>query len=699
MQINDVTRFPNLLPDITNSAWADSGKVDSNNYNYAGGNYSYNETVNFFLLNKDNPTLGNLTQALSLDTSKFYTLSMSIRSDKGITDDVSMVKVLYDNDTQQGLELVTFGNFYGCRMSYVYNFMGKGTIKNLRFQYVGDNNNNVFVSDVRLQQGQLDSQYVITPQDKQTYKAKLDNINSHWSNNYSNNALVNTMYTDTTNVYKHLTSLPSAYTTNMYPYRYAIECSDWSTLPKADPVPGGYNLTLNFSNGAITDGIKFNYLMGNVSLLVGNKDSKDHSYDEYQQNNTNYNNYCDISQYAYQMYMNASISKTYNYFNKLNSITWTGGGGFEYMNYYSTFPEGTPFTFKFTLVPDMKMTFQYGGNTYEIYPGNGYVCNNNGRIAPLNANSPVLDWTFDTLPCGEQLDLDDMYSKLMMILNNYTNLDTVNNLKSTKDQLSGVYNNIQAALPTYSPYGLNLSNLTDTVNTYLNNYDSSITMLLKGYIGDDGWFYNNDTDWSTDYIPVEPGKWYTWYTPQPASGWTRFIAYDINKVNPQRLFSQNQSGTLLQVKIPDNCYYLRCCKLMSGSFYDQVELIIDEDNNLTYSSIPNGAVLGNADSSLKAINSIYDTVNNRLSMMYSVLQTYTKGMLLNYTFTISTSNGNMKVLKFDGTNANDNLNALGAILNDLTNNVDMQINNTATEFIKENVASTYLQNGKPVDLT
>ena len=88
-----------------------------------------------------------------------------------------------------------------------------------------------------------------------------------------------------------------------------------------------------------------------------------------------------------------------------------------------------------------------------------------------------------------------------------------------------------------------------------------------------------------------------------------------------------------------------------------------------------------------------------VSMMYSVLQTYTKGMLLNYTFTITTSDGSMKVLKFDGTNANDNLNALGATLNDLTNNVDMQINNTATEFIKENVASTYLQNGKPVELT
>lgn len=696
MQINDVTRFPNLLPDITNSAWADSGKVSQKDYHSSNNNYQ--ATKYFFLLNNDNITLGNLTQTLTLDPTKYYTLSMNIRSDKGITDDTSMVKVLYDNDTQQGLELVTFGNFYLCNMSYIFNFTGKRTIKNLRFQYVGDNSNNVFVADVKLQQGQLDGQYVISPQDKQTYKAKLDNINSHWNTLFANNQLVNTMYTDTTNVYKHLTSLPSAYTTNMYPYRYAIECSDWSTLPKADPVPGGYNLTLNFANGSITDGVKITYLLGNISLLVGDKDSKDHTYDVYQQNGTNYNNYSDINQYAYQTYVNATISKTYNYFNMMNTITWTGGGGYEYMNYYSTFPEGTPFTFKFTFVPDVNETFQYSGNTYDIFPGNGYVSNGNNIVDP-NSNSPVLNWTRDSLPCGEQLDLDSMYSKLMLLLNNFVNLIQVNQLKATKDKLSGIYSNIQAALPTYSPYGLNLSTLTDTVNTYLNNYDSSITMLLKGYIGDDGWFYNNTTDWSTDYIPVEPGKWYTWYTPQPASGWTRFIAYDINKVNPQRLFSQNQSGTLLQVKIPDNCYYLRCCKLMSGSFYDQVELIIDEDNNLTYSSIPNGAVLGNADSSLKAINSIYDTVNNRLSMMYSVLQTYTKGMLLNYTFTISTSNGNMKVLKFDGTNANDNLNALGAILNDLTNNVDMQINNTAAEFIKENVASTYLQNGKPVELT
>ena len=696
MQINDVTRFPNLLPDITNSAWADSGKVSQKDYHSSNNNYQ--ATKYFFLLNNDNITLGNLTQTLTLDPTKYYTLSMNIRSDKGITDDTSMVKVLYDNDTQQGLELVTFGNFYLCNMSYIFNFTGKRTIKNLRFQYVGDNSNNVFVADVKLQQGQLDGQYVISPQDKQTYKAKLDNINSHWNTLFANNQLVNTMYTDTTNVYKHLTSLPSAYTTNMYPYRYAIECSDWSTLPKADPVPGGYNLTLNFANGSITDGVKITYLLGNISLLVGDKDSKDHTYDVYQQNGTNYNNYSDINQYAYQTYLNATISKTYNYFNMMNTITWTGGGGYEYMNYYSTFPEGTPFTFKFTFVPDVNETFQYSGNTYDIFPGNGYVSNGNNIVDP-NSNSPVLNWTRDSLPCGEQLDLDSMYSKLMLLLNNFVNLIQVNQLKATKDKLSGIYSNIQAALPTYSPYGLNLSTLTDTVNTYLNNYDSSITMLLKGYIGDDGWFYNNTTDWSTDYIPVEPGKWYTWYTPQPASGWTRFIAYDINKVNPQRLFSQNQSGTLLQVKIPDNCYYLRCCKLMSGSFYDQVELIIDEDNNLTYSSIPNGAVLGNADSSLKAINSIYDTVNNRLSMMYSVLQTYTKGMLLNYTFTISTSNGNMKVLKFDGTNANDNLNALGAILNDLTNNVDMQINNTAAEFIKENVASTYLQNGKPVELT
>ena len=696
MQINDVTRFPNLLPDITNSAWADSGKVSQKDYHSSNNNYQ--ATKYFFLLNNDNITLGNLTQTLTLDPTKYYTLSMNIRSDKGITDDTSMVKVLYDNDTQQGLELVTFGNFYLCNMSYIFNFTGKRTIKNLRFQYVGDNSNNVFVADVKLQQGQLDGQYVISPQDKQTYKAKLDNINSHWNTLFANNQLVNTMYTDTTNVYKHLTSLPSAYTTNMYPYRYAIECSDWSTLPKADPVPGGYNLTLNFANGSITDGVKITYLLGNISLLVGDKDSKDHTYDVYQQNGTNYNNYSDINQYAYQTYVNATISKTYNYFNMMNTITWTGGGGYEYMNYYSTFPEGTPFTFKFTFVPDVNETFQYSGNTYDIFPGNGYVSNGNNIVDP-NSNSPVLNWTRDSLPCGEQLDLDSMYSKLMLLLNNFVNLIQVNQLKATKDKLSGIYSNIQAALPTYSPYGLNLSTLTDTVNTYLNNYDSSITMLLKGYIGDDGWFYNDGTDWSTDYIPVEPGKWYTWYTPQPASGWTRFIAYDINKVNPQRLFSQNQSGTLLQVKIPDNCYYLRCCKLMSGSFYDQVELIIDEDNNLTYSSIPNGAVLGNADSSLKAINSIYDTVNNRLSMMYSVLQTYTKGMLLNYTFTISTSNGNMKVLKFGGTNANDNLNALGAILNDLTNNVDMQINNTAAEFIKENVASTYLQNGKPVELT
>lgn len=698
MQINDLTKFPNLLPDITNSAWGDSEKVESNNYNNTKGNYTYNETVNFFLLNNNNPILGNLTQILSLDTSKYYTLSLGIRSDKDITDDVSMIKVLYDNDTQQGLELVTFGNFYGCRMSYVYNFVGKGTIKNLRFQYIGDNTNNVFVSNVQLQQGQLDSQYVISPSDKQTYQAKLDNINNHWNTNYSNNQLVATMYNDTTNVYKHLTSLPSAYTTNMYPYRYSISCDDWSTLPKANPVPGGYNLTLNFSNGVITDNVKYNYLMGNVSLLVGGKDSKDHSYDVYQQNNTNYNNWCDISQYSYQNYINATISKTYNYFNMLNNITWTGGGGYEYMNYYSTFPEGTPFTFKFTFVPDMKMTFQYGGNTYEIYPGNGYVCNNNGTIAPLNANSPVLDWTFDTLPCGEQLDLDDMYSKLMMILNNYTNLDTVNSLKDKKNQLSSIYSNIQSALPTYSPYGLNFSNLTDNVNTYLNNYNSSITMLQPGYIGDDGWFYGNNTDWSTDYIPVEPGKWYTWYTPQPANGWTRFIAYDINKVNPQKLFSKNQSNTLLQVKIPDNYYFIRICKLMVGTIYDQVSLVIDEDNNLIYSSIPNSAVLGNADSSLKAINSIYDTVNNRLSMMYSVLQTISKGVLLNYTFNITTSDGNMNVLKFDGTNANDNLNTLGATLNDITNSIDMDIQNSAAEFTKDNVASAYLQNGKPITL-
>lgn len=696
MQINDVTRFPNILPDINNSAWADSGKVSQNDY-YSNIN-NYQATNYFFLLNNDNITLGNLTQTLTLDPTKYYTLSMNIRSDKGITDDISMVKVLYDNDTQQGLELVTFGNFYLCNMSYIFNFTGKRTIKNLRFQYVGDNSNNVFVADVKLQQGQLDGQYVISPQDKQTYKAKLDNINSHWNTLFANNQLVNTMYTDTTNVYKHLTSLPSAYTTNMYPYRYSITCTDWSTLPKADPVPGGYNLTLNFHNGSITDNVKITYLLGNISLLVGDKDSKDHTYDVYQQNGTNYNNWSDIYQYAYQTYRNATISNTYNYFNMMNTITWTGGGGHEYQNYYSAFPEGTPFTFKFTFVPDVNETFQYSGNTYDIFPGNGYVSNGNNVVNP-NSNSPVLNWTRDSLPCGEQLDLDSMYSKLMLLLNNFVNLIQVNQLKSTKDQLSGVYNNIQAALPTYSPYGLNLSSLSDNVNTYLNNYDSSITMLLKGYIGDDGWFYNNTTDWSTDYIPVEPGKWYTWYTPQSANGWTRFIAYDINKVNPQKLFSKNQSSTLLQVKIPDNCYYLRCCKLISGSFYDQVELIIDEDNNLTYSSIPNSAVLGNADSSLKAINSIYDTVNNRLSMMYSVLQTYSKGMLLNYTFNITTSDGNMKVLKFGGTNANDNLNALGTTLNDLTNNVDMQINNTAAEFIKENVASTYLQNGKPVELT
>lgn len=696
MQINDVKRFPNLLPDITNSAWADSGKVSQNDYH--SDNNNYQATNYFFLLNNDNNTLGNLTQTLTLDPTKYYTLSMNIRSDKGITDDTSMVKVLYDNETQQGLELVTFGNFYLCNMSYIFNFTGKRTIKNLRFQYAGDNSNNVFVADVKLQQGQLDGQYVISPQDKQTYKAKLDNINSHWNTLFANNQLVNTMYTDTTNVYKHLTSLPSAYTTNMYPYRYSITCTDWSTLPKADPVPGGYNLTLNFSNGSITEGVKITYLLGNISLLVGDKNSKDHTYDVYQQNGTNYNNYSDIHQYAYQTYINATISKTYNYFNMMNTITWTGGGGYEYQNYYSTFPEGTPFTFKFTFVPDVNETFQYSGNTYDIFPGNGYVSNGNNIVDP-NSNSPVLNWTRDSLPCGEQLDLDSMYSKLMLLLNNFVNLIQVNQLKSTKDQLSGIYNNIQAALPTYSPYGLNLSSLSDNVNTYLNNYDSSITMLLRGYIGDDGWFYNSTTDWSTDYIPVEPGKWYTWYTPQPANGWTRFIAYDINKVNPQKLFSKNQSGTLLQVKIPDNCYYLRCCKLISGSFYDQVELIIDEDNNLTYISIPNSAVLGNADSSLKAINSIYDTVNNRLSMMYSVLQTYTKGVLLNYTFNITTSDGNMKVLKFDGTNANDNLNALGTTLNDLTNNVDMQINNTAAEFIKENVASAYLQNGKPVELT
>lgn len=696
MQINDVTRFPNLLPDITNSAWADSGKVSQNDY-YSNIN-NYQATNYFFLLNNDNITLGNLTQTLTLDPTKYYTLSMNIRSDKGITDDVSMVKVLYDNDTQQGLELVTFGNFYLCNMSYIFNFTGKRTIKNLRFQYVGDNSNNVFVADVKLQQGQLDGQYVISPQDKQTYKAKLDNINSHWNTLFANNQLVNTMYTDTTNVYKHLTSLPSAYTTNMYPYRYSITCTDWSTLPKADPVPGGYNLTLNFHNGSITDNVKITYLLGNISLLVGDKDSKDHTYDVYQQNGTNYNNWSDINQYAYQTYRNATISNTYNYFNMMNTITWTGGGGYEYQNCYSTFPEGTPFTFKFTFVPDVNETFQYSGNTYDIFPGNGYVSNGNNVVNP-NSNSPVLNWTRDSLPCGEQLDLDSMYSKLMLLLNNFVNLTQVNQLKATKDKLSGIYSNIQAALPTYSPYGLNLSSLTDNVNTYLNNYDSSITMLLRGYIGDDGWFYSNGTDWSTDYIPVEPGKWYTWYTPQPANGWTRFIAYDINKVNPQKLFSKHQSGTLLQVKIPDNCYYLRCCKLISGSFYDQVELIIDEDNNLTYSSIPNSAVLGNADSSLKAINSIYDTVNNRLSMMYSVLQTFSKGVLLNYTFNITTSDGNMNVLKFDGTNANDNLNALGTILNDLTNNVDMQINNTAAEFIKENVASTYLQNGKPVELT
>lgn len=691
MQINDTSRFPSLIDDdFSNSSSWDTSNLVSSTISYPGGGFS--KTINKLQLSTSANVVGNYKQTINLDSSKTYTFSIWVQSSLNLSDTNSILRVLYDNDTETGLELVSFSGFYKCNTPYVYNFNGVSTIKNLRFEFVGKDTDTLSINTPRLQQGSLDLSYVVDTEDKATFVSKLNSLKSYISNVPVDDKQVHTLYDNALSFLNILTANLNSISSRIYPYRYAVYPTDNRTVPK-----NGDNNTLyvNFGFGNVLDGTNYDIILGDCDLVVGDLHSQDNTYNLFKNNKTNYNDYNNLNHYlAKSNTINAVYSNTYNYFSRLNTLSWTGGSGYEWISESLTFPTNLNPVFKFTYVPPSDISYSYGANGIPVALSYTRAADYSYYISSSDCLNVI---NFDTPICDDIVDIDSMYSNLMLFFNSYNDLSKVSAMKATKNSLITSYTNIKAAISKYSQYGINFSTLDSDYNTLMNNYNSSIVKLVKGYTDSSG-LHNTDTDVTTQFIPVNSGDTYIInFVKGNGNGMSRVEGYDATKKFFTEICALNSCQFPLTVTIPNGVSFIKYSGFTSSNQLEDIIInVTDLNNYLVWSSISNSMMLGNSDNALKAISNEFKTIGNRLSMLALPITMGNAGALLQYTYNVTDTNGNMSVLKFTGQNYNDNISSLSSILNNLNTDVDLVVNETCTSFNISSIPSAFYQDGNNV---
>lgn len=690
MQINDTSRFPSLIDDdFSNSSSWDTSALVSSTISYSAGAFS--KTINKLQLSTSNNVVGNYKQMINLDSSKTYTFSIWVQSSLNLSDTNSILRVVYDNDTETGLELVSFSGFYKCNTPYVYNFNGVSTIKNLRFEFIGNDTDTLSINTPRLQQGSLDLSYVVDTEDKATFVSKLNSLKSYISSVPVDDKQVHTLYDNALSFLNILTANLNSVSSRIYPYRYAVYPTDNRSVTK-----NGDNNTLyiNFGFGNVLDSTNYDIILGDCDLVVGDLHSQDNTYNLFKNNKTNYNDYNDLNHYLPKSNtINAVYSNTYNYFSRLNTFSWTGGGGYEWISENITFPTNLNPVFKFTYIPPSNISYSYGSNGIPVIlsyvkADDSYTISNSDCLNVINFDTPI---------CDDIVDVDSMYSDLMLFFNSYNDLSKVSEMKATKNSLITDYTNIKSAISKYSQYGINFSTLDSDYNTLMNNYNSSIVKLVEGYTDSSG-LHPTNTDVSTQFIPVNSGDTYIInFVKGNGNGMSRVEGYDATKKFITEICALNSCQFPLTITIPNGVSFIKYSGFTSSNQLEDIIInVTDLDNYLIWSSISNSMMLGNSDNALKAISNEFETINNRLSMLTLPITMGNAGVLLQYTYNITGADGNMSVLKFTGQNYNDNINNLSSVLNNLNTDVDLVVNETCTSFNINSIPSAFYQDGNNV---
>lgn len=690
MQINDTSRFPSLIDDdFSNSSSWDTSNLVSSTISYSNGGYS--KTINKLQLSTSTTVVGNYKQTINLDSSKTYTFSIWVQSSLNLSDKNSILRVLYDNDTETGLELVSFSGFYKCNTPYVYNFNGVSTIKNLRFEFVGNATDTLSINTPRLQQGSLDLSYVVDTEDKATFVSKLNSLKSYISNVPVDDKQVHTLYNNALSFLNILTSNLNTVSSRIYPYRYAVYPTENRSVTK-----NGDNNTLyiNFSFGNVLDNVTYDIILGDCDLVVGDLHSQDNTYNLFKNNKTNYNDYNDLNHYLPESHtISAAYSNAYDYFSKLNTLSWTGSGGFEWITESLAFPTNLNPVFTFTYIPPSNISYSYGANGIPVILS--YIKGDDSYTISSSDCLNVIN--FDTPICDDIVDVDSMYSDLMLFFNSYNDLSKVSEMKATKNSLITDYTNIKTAISKYSQYGINFSTLDSDYNTLMNNYNSSIVKLVKGYTDTSG-LHTTDTDVTTQFIPVNSGDTYIInFVKGNSNGRSRVEGYDATKKFSTEICNINSCQFPLTVTIPNGVSFIKYSGFTSSNQLEDIIInVTDIDNYLIWSSISNSMMLGNSDNALKAIANEFKTIGNRLSMLSLPITMGNTGVLLQYTYNVTDTNGNMSVLKFTGQNYNDNISNLSSVLNNLNTDVDLVVNETCASFNIKSIPSAFYQDGNNV---
>lgn len=687
MQINDTSRFPSLIDDdFSNSSSWDTSNLVSSTISYSNGGYS--KTINKLQLSTSTNVVGNYKQTINLDSSKTYTFSIWVQSSLNLSDTNSILRVIYDNDTETGLELVSFSGFYKCNTPYVYNFNGVSTIKNLRFEFVGNATDTLSINTPRLQQGSLDLSYVVDTEDKATFVSKLNSLKSYISNVPVDDKQVYTLYNNALSFLNILTSNLNSVSSRIYPYRYAVYSTDNRSVNKS-----GDNNTLyiNFGFGNVLDNTNYYIILGDCDMVVGDLHSQDNTYNLFKNNKTNYNDYNDLNHYLpNSLTMNARYSNSYNYFSKLNTLSWTGGGGYEWITESLTFPTNLNPVFKFTYIPPSNISYSYGANGIPVIlsyikADSSYSVSSSDCLNVINFDTPI---------CDDIVDVDSMYSNLMLFFNSYNDLSKVSEMKATKNSLVTNYTNIKSAISKYSQYGINFSTLDSDYNTLMNNYNSSIVKLVKGYTDSSG-LHDTNTDVTTQFIPVNSGDTYIInFVKGNGNGTSRVEGYDATQKFSTEICALDSCQFPLTVTIPNGVSFIKYSGFISSNQLEDIIVnVTDLNNYLIWSSISNSMMLGNSDNALKAISNEFETINNRLSMLSLPITMGNAGVLLQYTYNITGADGNMSVLKFTGQNYNDNISTLSSVLSNLNTDVDLVVNETCASFNINSIPSAFYQDG------
>ena len=275
-----------------------------------------------------------------------------------------------------------------------------------------------------MQQGALDTEYIVDVSDKATLVSKLNSLKLYISNVPSEDKQVHTLYDNATAFLGVLTSSLNTVSTKIYPYRYFIYPHDNQAIVKN----GDSNtLYINYLFGNVLDGVSYDILMVDCDIVVGNIHSEDNTYNLFRNNKSNYNDYNDLNHYLPDSdTINARYSNSYNYYSRLNTLSWNGGGGYEHINENVTFPNNLNPVFKFTYVPPVNITYSYGANGLPVILSYNKL-GNDSTISPGWCLDVV---NFDT-PIGDDiLDVDSMYSNLMLLDRKSTRLNSSHSAKS-----------------------------------------------------------------------------------------------------------------------------------------------------------------------------------------------------------------------------------------------------------------------------